>query len=276
MSALETSHGPRWKLEDIDFDRVDATSIKNDEFLFYLLVSASIVEILSDKYSANLIEHFDGNEEVTNWLRESWQVEEVQHGRTLRAYVQKVWPEFDWQAAHDGFWGEYAPLCQSDQLEPHRGLELVARCVVETGTSTFYRALFSYVNEPVLRQILTNIRTDEASHYAHFRRYFQTYNAIEKHGFFAVIGAIIRRMKEVQGEDGYIAFKHVYLLRNPGKRFDEAEWVRYNKAIKHHARDHYPYEMAVKMLVKPIPMRESLRRWLELPLIGIAKLSAMT
>ena len=35
-----------WRLEDIPFDAIDAASVRDDEFLFLLLASASFVEIL--------------------------------------------------------------------------------------------------------------------------------------------------------------------------------------------------------------------------------------
>jgi rubrerythrin len=264
-----------WRLDDIDFDAVDAASVRNDEFLFLTLASASFVEILSEMYSDNLIEHFQGNAEVTNWLKEYWQQEEVQHGHAFKAYIQRVWPEFDWESAYRAFQVHYSSLCTVEQLEPHRALELVARCVVETGTSTFYRALEDYVREPVLRQLIGHIKTDEAAHYTHFRRYFAAYNAIEHHGVGAVIATIWRRLREIRGEDAYIAFKHVYAARHPGQPFLASDWHRYNRMVKRLARRHYPYLMAVRMLIKPIPMAETLKRVLQWPLVGLARLVSL-
>ena len=275
MPELDSSR-LRWRIEDIDLDQADAASVRDNEFLFYMLASASFVEILSEVYSHNMIEHFRDNAEVTTWLKEHWQEEEVQHGRALKAYVQKVWPEFDWETAHAAFWQEYRSLCLAEQLEQHRGLELVGRCVVETGTSSMYRAVQNYVPDPILRQILGNITTDEVTHYAHFRRYFSTYNAVEKHGFFAVVGAIWRRIREIGGQDAYIAFKHVYAARHPNRPFQESDWRRYNKTVKLNSRQYYPHSMAVKMLIKPIPMFEPVRKLLEWPLLGVAKLVSLS
>jgi hypothetical protein len=276
MIPLEKSRCPRWRIEDIDFDQVDVVAVRNDEFLFYMLASASFVEILSDVYSRNLIEHFRCDAELSSWLKEYWQQEEVQHGQVLKAYVKKVWPEFDWEAAHAAFWQEYKSLCLAEQLEAHRGLELVGRCVVETGTSTFYRAIHNYVNESVLRQIIDNIATDEASHYAHFRRYFARYNAVERHSFRAVVATIWRRIWQIGDDDAYLAFKHVYAARHPNHAFQESDWQQFHKTLKRHSRRFYPHSMAVKMLIKPIPMFEPFKRLLEWPLLGIAKLVSLT
>ena len=274
---LPADHGrPRWRLEEIRFDSVDVASVRNDEFLFLTLAAASFVEILADTYSANLIEHFRGNHEVTRWLGESWKQEEVQHGRALKAYVQTVWPEFDWECAHLKFQAEYAACCTVEQLEPQPALELVARCVVETGTSTFYRALHHYVREPVLRGLIEHIKADEGAHYAHFRRHFAASNASEQHGVAAVLGTMWRRMREVRSEDAYIAFKHVHAGRHPGRPDPASDWQRYTRTVKRLAHRHYPYSMAVRMLIKPIPMSEALKWLLLWPLLGLALLASAT
>jgi rubrerythrin len=265
----------RWRLEDIDLDAVDAASVRDDEFLFLTLASASFVEILAETYNDNLLEHFRGNTEVTDWLDGVWQKEEVQHGRALRAYVQRVWPEFDWERAYGAFRTEYGALCTVEQLEPQQALELVARCVVETGTSTFYRALHDYVSEPVLRQLIEHIKTDEVAHYTHFRRYFEACNRIERHGVGAVIGTIWRRVREVRGEDAYIAFRHVHAARHPEQPFLASDLRRYNRVVKRLARRHYPYLMLARMLIKPVPMAEPFKRILQWPLVGLALLASL-
>lgn len=263
-----------WHIDDIDFAAVDIPAVRNDEFLFLTLASASFVEILAEKYGGNLIAHFAGDAEVTEWLHNAWKVEEVQHGQALKAYVQAVWPEFDWEAAYAGFREEYGALCTIEQLEPQPALELVARCVVETGTATFYRAMQDYVREPVLRGLLDRIKSDEVAHYAHFRRYFERCNATERHGVLPVVATIWRRVREVRGEDAYIAFRHVQTARHPGRAFQPEEWQRYNQTVKRLARRHYSYSMVVKMLIKPIPMPEPLKRLLQWPLTGLVRLAS--
>ena len=50
-----------------------------------------------------------------------------------------------------------------------RAGELLARCVVESGTCSYYAALRDATREPVLRQICHHIAQDEARHYRLFR-----------------------------------------------------------------------------------------------------------
>ena len=55
--------------------------------------------------------------------------------------------------------------------------ELIARCMVETGTSSYYTALAEATEEPVLQQICRLIAADEFRHfklfYDHMRRYLE-------------------------------------------------------------------------------------------------------
>lgn len=258
MNASKNS--PRWRLEEIDWQAIDRTLVRDNEFLFTMLACASFVEILAALYSRNLIDHFRDNPAAADWLEHHWQAEEIQHGQALKAYVQAVWPEFDWDATHAGFSAEYGALCTMEQLEAKPALEMVARCVVETGTSSFYRALHDYVREPILRQILANIKRDEASHYAQFRRYFTAYDTLERQGLRAVLGATWRRVREARGEDAYIAFKHVQLGRHPGQPFREEDWHRFGRNVKAHARHYYPYGMALTMLLQLVPMKDRMKR----------------
>lgn len=273
MPLPDHSYQPRWSLADIRFDTIDPALVRDDEFLFVTLTCASFVEILSDTYTGNLVKHFDGETDITAWLDRSWQTEEVQHGHALKAYVQAVWPEFDWERGHQAFKAEYETYCTMEQLEAKPGLEMVARCVIEMGTCTFYRAMHDYVREPVLRELLANIKADEAAHYTHFRRYFSVYNSRKKHGVLEVVRTIWRRLFEIRGEDAFIAFKHTYAQRHPGDAGVQEAWVKYCRTVRQLARGYYPYMMAVRMAIKPIPLYEPLKRLMEWPLIALVRLA---
>jgi hypothetical protein len=274
MRVTQAHSHRRWTLADIAFDRIDIAAARSDDFLFTTLASASFVEILAQTYSANLIAHFAGDTEITEWLATHWQPEEVQHGEALKRYVTTVWPEFDWDGGHARFAADYAACCTIEQLEPQRALELIARCVVETGTSTFYRAIHDYTEEPVLRMLIERIKTDEAAHYTFFRRHFALLNDRKRHPARAVIATIWRRVREVRGEDAYIAFKHVHMTRHPSIPFTAAHWDAYNLRVKQLARRYYPYEMAIRMLVKPIPIMEAIKRPLCWCLVGAVRLAS--
>jgi len=90
----------------------------------------------------------------------------------LRGYIGAVWPDFDWPKAYEAFLTEYARVASPDAFEATTQLELAARCMIETGTTSLYQTLLGYAQEPVLRQVLKHIRDDEVDHYKYFLRFF--------------------------------------------------------------------------------------------------------
>lgn len=258
-----------WRAEDIDFSLLQPELARHDRQLFYMVASASFVEITSDLYAANLVNHYRDDPEAVAWLSDHWQHEEVKHGRLLRSYVNAVWPEFDWDTAFADFYREYSSTCTLDALEPGKALEMAARCVVETGTSTLYATLHDYTSEPLLRQITASIRNDEVRHYRQFFRFFQFYNQRERHGSLAILRTLMHRFAEIEEEDGYYAFKHVYRHSGEAEPFDNGRYQVFVSRINGVAREHYPYRTAVKMLLHLLPMTSVPRRLLT-PLLVFA------
>ena len=249
-----------WRLEDIDLGAIDIARVRDDETLFYLVVTSSFVEIASDLYTRNLAAYYAGDDAVVDWLNGSWEQEELQHGRALRAYVRAVWPEFDWETANAGFFAEYGARCTLDEFEPTRTLELAARCVVETGTASFYRTLHDYTDEPVLKRITGYIESDEVRHYSYFWHFFQLYRSREGASRWKVVRAVLRRVAEARNDDGLIAFRHAWRGRNPGREFDPSHYAAFQASMRHILRTHSPVEMAVRMLLKPIDLPPAVTR----------------
>lgn len=255
--------GASWSVEDIAFDTVDRSLIRDNSELFYLIAAASFVEITSDLYTRNLIEFYRGNREIEDWLANYWEREEVQHGAALKRYVQAAWPEFDWDRAYQGFFEEYGRTCTMESLAENRSLEMVARCVVETGTSSFYRTLSEAAPEPVLKEITANISADEVRHYKHFYRYFLHYRERERPSRIAILRQLWKRSTDVKAEDAYIAFKHVFLVRNPGEPFTTEAYDKFRASFRRIGRTAFPFEMAVKMILKPLALSPPVGRFVQ-------------
>ncbi|MGP1664613.1 MAG: ferritin-like domain-containing protein [Rhodanobacter sp.] len=260
-----------WNLETLDLDHIEIARVRHNEDLFFLLCSASFVESGSDLYTQNLINHFAGDQELQTWLSQHWQHEEMQHGRALTAYVRKVWPEFDWDTAFKAFWSEYAAVCTADQLEPCRGLELAARCVVETGTASLYRALNDITDEPVLKQLTNHIKSDEVRHYKHFYHHYTLYREREGFSRYKVFRAILRRVNEIKSEDGDIPLRHVFNQCYPQYIGNDAEFHRLRDRSQTLLRRHTPTGMTVKMLLKPLELPPRLQSLLEKPLAQVTQ-----
>lgn len=260
-----------WTLASLDLGRIETARIRHNEDLFFLLCSASFVESGSDLYTRNLVEHFAGDLELQGWLAEHWEHEELQHGRALAAYVRAVWPEFAWDTAFAAFWRDYGALCTAAQLEPSRGLELAARCVVETGTASLYRALNEITDEPVLKELTGHIKSDEVRHYKHFYQHYLRYRESERLGRYKVFRAILRRVNEIKSEDSDIALRHVFNQCYPHLRDDEAAFRHLRDRAQGLLRRHIPAAMTVKMLLKPLALPAGLQNALEKPLARLTE-----
>jgi hypothetical protein len=71
-----------------------------------------------------------------------WSLEEVQHGAALARWAKLADPSFDFDIAFKRFVDGYKiPIDVNASVRGSRCGELVARCIVETGTSSYYTAL---------------------------------------------------------------------------------------------------------------------------------------
>ena len=129
---------------------------------------------------------------------------------------------------------------------------MLARMIVETGTSTLYKALGAYAkdrDEPVLVQICHNIHKDEVYHYDNFEEGFKKYNKQEKLGKIDITKIIYSRLREANDEDIAIAFKYI---RNG------EDYETFRKLIGTFSKQYYPYNMATKMLMRPLQLNKYL------------------
>jgi hypothetical protein len=225
--------------------------VAHSEVLFYLVASASLMESATYIYTENLIDYFAGDDEVTSWLERSWLPEESQHGRALRRYVEVAWPGFDWELAYQRFVEEFRPFCQI-ALEPTRSLEMASRCVVETGTASYYTTLSRASADPVLSLLARRIAEDEVRHYKHFYRYFRKYRESETPSRTAILPALWRRLRMTGGEDSFIVLKNVYNVRYPDMPFEIGVYRGLRREGRELVRSHFPHEMGVRMLLKPL------------------------
>jgi hypothetical protein len=73
-----------WLLEDIGFTVIGRALARESEALLHLLVASSFIESETRLYAPYLVAHFQGDHEVSAWLAERWEPEELQLGRALR------------------------------------------------------------------------------------------------------------------------------------------------------------------------------------------------
>jgi hypothetical protein len=272
---------PHWCIEDIAYSAIDRSCVAGDEQLFYLLTSASFIETGSDTYTRNLVAHFADQPDVAQWLSAHWESEELQHGRTLERYVQTVWPQFPWQAAYDSFFTEYSRLCTVEALNAG-ALEMVARCVVEMGTSTYYQALRTLAQsagEPVLVDLLGRIRADEVGHYKHFLACFKTLKAQQPVSRWRVVKVLNARLKELRESDSDVALRHVWAhahTESVNLFLDDARTLdQLRQHLFEQVSQRLPIQQAVRMTLKPLMLPHRFESRLEAPLAWLGRRAMM-
>ena len=160
-----------WTLDDIPWDLFDRAKV--DPELLRAVKAAALVEHNSGDYVAYLCGIFAGDAEFQAAAR-TWGEEEVQHGRALAAWATHVDPDWDFAAALRRFTEIFRlPLDATNSVRGSLTAELIARCVVEVGTSSFYSAIRDATDEPVLKLICAKIAGDEFRHYKLFYDYMR-------------------------------------------------------------------------------------------------------
>ena len=263
----------RWSMDSIDWRAVRSGAVGGEDLLFYLVTAASFVEITTNLYTQNLIDQFSEDAEIATWLAQHWLPEELQHGQALRRYVQIAWPDFEWDRVYRSFLEEFTAYCTVEGLEQTHSREMAARCVVEMGTAGYYTMLGRLSPDPVLATLARCIAEDEVRHYKHFYRYFRRFRATEKIGRIAVSQALRSRLGKIDSEESRVAVKHLYLSRHPDKRFDNKVYRSLRRGSRDLISAHFPYQMCVRMLLKPlglgprahhivVPLVETLAKWI--------------
>lgn len=207
-----------WQLEDIAWDRFDATEVSAE--IVPLIKSAALVERNGRTYAAYLWRVFAGDAAFGAEIGR-WADEEVQHGEALARWAQLADPAWNFEAARDIFNAGYQPPLDAEtSVRGSRTGELVARCMVETGTSSYYTALADACREPVLKQLCRHIAADEFRHYKLFYEHMRRYQAQEHVGHIRRLFTVLCRAGE--GEDDELAYAYHCANEPHAAQYDRA------------------------------------------------------
>ncbi|HVI53362.1 MAG TPA: ferritin-like domain-containing protein [Candidatus Sulfotelmatobacter sp.] len=236
---------PRWTPDDIPWDQFDRSKLDAD--LLALVKAAGLTEYNSGHYTKYLRNVFHGDAEFQAIVGD-WQLEEEQHGRMLGRYAELADPGYDFEATFKAFTEGYViPIDMQESIRGSRVGELQSRCIVETGTSSFYSAMAEATEEPVLREICRRIAADEFRHYRLFLDGVKKYQELEKVSFLSRLRVTIDRLKET--EDDELAFAY-HCGNEPGLAYDHG---RCNSAYAARAYRMYGFhhaQRAVGMIFK--------------------------
>jgi hypothetical protein len=169
-----------------------------------LVKAAALVERNATDYGVYLNNIFRDDPDICQAI-DNWVVEEVQHGEALGRWAMLADPAWDFAAAFARFRSGYQiPLEAKRSVRGSLTGELIARCMVEIGTSSYYTALAGGTREPVLAEICRLIAADEFRHYKLFYDHERRWLERERIGLFGRIRIGAGRVGE--SEDDELAF----------------------------------------------------------------------
>lgn len=267
-----TEHEKHWTLDDIDWDSFDASRV--DPEMLRIVKAAAMVEFNGGSYADYLCSVFRDDPDFQSAARQ-WAAEEVQHGEALARWAQLADPDFDFDARFADFSRKIVLPTEADaSVRGSRCGELVARCMVEVGTSSYYTALREATDEPVLAQICRRIAQDEIRHYKLFYKHMQRYVEIDRLGILRRLWIGICRIGE--SEDDELAYAY-HAANHLGERpYDRKACVRayMNRAYGFYRPHHV--ERGVRLVFKAVGIERNgwLSRWTAKAFCGVMNFRA--
>ena len=175
--AEPTVYKQGWTLDDVRWDAFDASKVSPR--MVAAIKAAALVELNAPDYVAYLKRVFRDDGPHMAATIEEWGREESQHGRALGRWAELADPAYKMEEAFARFRAGYKPEhfhddAQGASIRGSRRGEMIARCVVESGTSSYYTAIRDAADEPVLKEITGRIAADE---FRHYKLFFETLQA---------------------------------------------------------------------------------------------------
>ncbi|NKE45181.1 ferritin-like domain-containing protein [Roseomonas frigidaquae] len=191
-----------WRIEQVGWDAFDPSRL--DPEIIPLVKAAAMVERNGDDYALYLQSVFHDDPDF-HQAAAHWAEEEVQHGDALGKWAMLADPSWDFERAFARYREGYKIDVKADaSIRGSRTGELIARCMVETGTSSYYTALGEATEEPVLKEVCRLIAADEYRHFKLFYDHMRRYLARENLSFPRRLRVAAGRIGE--SEDDELAF----------------------------------------------------------------------
>ncbi|WP_137181205.1 acyl-ACP desaturase [Roseomonas sp. AR75] len=237
-----------WRIEQVSWNRFDPSKV--DPETIPLVKAAAMVERNGDDYALYLNSVFHDDPDFQQ-AANHWAVEENQHGDALGRWASLADPGWDFAAAFARYRAGYTIDTKADaSIRGSRTGELIARCMVETGTSSYYTALGEASEEPVLKEICRLIAADEYRHFKLFYDHMRRYLARENLSFVQRLKVAAGRIGE--SEDDELAYAFHCSNEDPATPYEHDRCITgyMGRAMAHYRYRHI--ERGMGMIFKSI------------------------
>jgi hypothetical protein len=216
-----TMRNADWEPDDLPWDRFDRRKL--DPNVLKVVKAASLVEYGANNYGHYLCNVFAGDP-LFERAALDWAKEEVRHGEALGRYAETADPAFDFRRSFARFSAGYGfDIEATKSVRGSRSGELIARCIVETGTSSYYTALADTTDEPLLKIVCRHIAADELRHFKLFYTHLKRYLDREALTRFERLRIGLGRMRE--SEDDELAYAYYAANAPEGAPYDRQEYA---------------------------------------------------
>jgi rubrerythrin len=234
-----------WTVEQIQWDQFDGSKVDPD--ILQVIKAAALVEYNGGDYAHYLRGVFHDDEAFRS-VALDWAEEEVQHGRALGRWAELADSDFDFPDAVRRFNEGYKiPQGLAESVRGSRTGELVARCIVESGTSSFYSALRDATDEPVLKEICGKIAGDEFRHYKLFYTHLQRYMGSESVSRLDRVRVAVSRIVESEDDELPMAY---HCANENGLAYDRSRCAQAYAGRAYRLYRHAHCRRAVGMILK--------------------------
>lgn len=193
-----------WHIDDIAWDRFDPSKV--DPNVVPLVKAAAMVERNGEDYRLYLNSVFADDPDFRA-AADRWAEEEIQHGDALGRWGMLADPGWEFLPAFERYrTGFRIDTTRTISWRGSRSGELVSRCMVEIGTSSYYTALGEATEEPVLKQICKQIAADEYRHFKLFYDHLRRYLARENISHLQRLRIALGRVGETEDDELAFAF----------------------------------------------------------------------
>lgn len=205
----------------MDWDSFDPARLDPD--IIPVVKAASVVERNGVDYAVYLNNVFF-DDPAFQAAADNWAIEEVQHGDALGRWAMMADPTWNYPEAFARYRESYKLELEVDRsIRGSRTGELIARCMVETGTSSFYTALADATDEPLLKAICRQIAADEYRHFKLFYDHMHRYLKRERLGVWQRARIALGRVTET--EDDELASAYHTTNEPPGVPYDHRRCI---------------------------------------------------
>jgi hypothetical protein len=244
-----------WTMDDVQWSMFDRTKV--EPALLAAVKAAALVEYNAPDYVTYLKRIFANAGPKMLADIEQWGREESQHGQALGRWAEMADPNFKLEESFTRFRKGYSPAHFADtdsrSVRGSRRGEMIARCVVESGTSSYYSAIRDASEEPVLKEIAGRIAADE---YRHYKLFYDTLHAQAEPdlSFWKKLWIAVSRVRESDDDELAYSFYCANVLpeEEAAKPYDRTTYSRLAGRASMAVYNRHHIQKLVQMVIKVV------------------------